>query len=345
MISVDRLDAAVELVDRFIGEGVPGAGLVVAEQGEIVSEYYAGMARPERPADAETLWPLASISKLYAAAGCMAAIEEGRIALSTKASRIFPEFTHGGRDKITLRHLLTHTSGLPYESDQMADRLAAKISLDEMVRESYEGDLLFVPGTDQSYSDYGIGLAGLMCAKAMGLSFPDLVRSRVIDPGHLLDTYMPPPESEYHRIAHIVGPLAENTDGAMYNSAHARNLAHPAFGTIAERAGSAPVRAPFRPKPVADAISGVATTTMITDQTGYDFPDAVTAPMSPAVRAWGLGFMIKGRMGSRNSARRRPSAIPARPAAWCWSTQPTTSRSPSSRTSTSIPATMNGTIV
>src|SRR4029078_5478155 len=104
MISLGPLDAAVELVDRFITEGVPGAGLVVAEHGEIVSEYYAGMARLDRPADAETLWPLASISKLYTAAGCMAAIEEGRIALSTKAAQIFPEFTQGGRGKITLRH-------------------------------------------------------------------------------------------------------------------------------------------------------------------------------------------------------------------------------------------------
>ncbi len=297
MISVDRLDAAVALVDRFIGEGVPGAGLVVAEHGEIVGECYAGLARPDRPAVVDSLWPLASLSKLYAAAGCMAAIEEGRIALSTKAATIFPEFTLGGRDKITLRHLLTHTSGLPYESDQMAERLAAKISLDEMVRESYEGDLLFAPGTDQSYSDYGIGLAGLMCAKAMGLSFPDLVRSRVIDPGHLLDTYMPPPETEYQRIAHIVGPLAEETDGAMYNSAHARDLAHPAFGTIASARDLLQFALLFDVNRSRSLFSPVATTTMVTDQTGYDFPDAVTAPMSPAVRAWGLGFMVKGRMG------------------------------------------------
>jgi len=241
MISVDRLDAAVALVDRFIGEGVPGVGLIVAEHGEIVGEYYAGLARPDRPADVDTLWPLASISKLYAAAGCMAAIEEGRIALSTKAATIFPEFTLGGRDKITLRHLLTHTSGLPYESDQMAKRLAARISLDEMVRESYEGDLLFAPGTDQSYSDYGIGLAGLMCAKAMGLSFPDLVRSRVIDPGHLLDTYMPPPETEASTCARVTTlwalPLLPTTS-------HARP-ARKSFGPRARtsrRASSFPYR-------------------------------------------------------------------------------------------------------
>lgn len=291
-----RLDAAFEVVNRFVCEGVPGAGLIVAERGEIVGEHYCGMARSDRPADADTLWPLASISKLYAAAACMATIEAGKIALGTRVSTIFPEFSEGGRDKITLRHLLTHTSGLPYESDQMADRLAAKISLVEILRESYAGELLFDPGTNQAYSDYGIGLAGLMCACAMGVSFPDLVQSQVIERGRLQDTFMPPPETEYHRIAQIEGPLADGTDGAMYNSAHARNLAHPAFGTIASARDLLRFALLFDPNRKQTLFSRIATQMMITDQTGYDFPDAVTEPMSPAVRAWGLGFMLKAHM-------------------------------------------------
>jgi CubicO group peptidase (beta-lactamase class C family) len=291
-----RLDAAISVVDRFVSDGVPGAALVVAEGGEIVCEHYAGMARPDRAADADTLWPLASISKLYTAAACVAAIEEGRISLGTRAAMIFPDFTRDGRDKITLRHLLTHTSGLPYESEQMADRLAAKISLEEMLRESYDCEMLFAPGTNQVYSDYGIGLAGLMCARAMDLSFPDLVRSRVIDPGHLLDTYMPPPEEEYQRIAQIEGPLADGTDGAMYNSPYARDLAHPAFGTVATARDLLRFALLFDPNREESIFSPVARETMVTDQTGYDFPDFITEPMSPAVRAWGLGFMIKGGM-------------------------------------------------
>jgi CubicO group peptidase (beta-lactamase class C family) len=291
-----RLDAAFDVWDRFVREGVPGAGLAVAERGNIVGEHYAGMARPDRPADAATLWPLASISKLYTAAAAMATIEAGRIALGTRVASIFPDFTACGRDKITLRQLLTHTSGLPYESDQMAERLTTKMSLDEMVFESSTGELLFAPGTNQSYSDYGIGLAGLMCARVMATSFPDLVRTQVLDPGKLRDTFMPPPETEYPRIAHICGPLAEGTDGAMYNSAYARNLAHPAFGTIATARDLLRFALLFDPNLPQTLFSRVATQAMITDQTGYDFPDTVTEPMSPAVRAWGLGFMIKARM-------------------------------------------------
>lgn len=291
-----RLDAAFDVLDRIVGEGVPGAGLVVAEQGEIVGEHYSGMARPDLPADADTLWPLASISKLYTAAAAMSVIEAGKITLGTRVATIFPEFTEGGRDKITLRHLLTHTSGLPYESNQMAERLSAKIPLEEMIFEANEGDLLFAPGTNQSYSDYGIGLAGLMCARVMGTSFPDLVRCQVIDQGGLRDTFMPPPEAEYRRIAQIEGPLAEDTDGAMYNSAYARNLAHPAFGTIASARDLLRFALLFDPNREETLFSQIATQTMITNQTGYDFPDAVTEPMSPAVRAWGLGFMLKARM-------------------------------------------------
>ena len=53
----------------------------------------------------------------------------------------------------------------------------------------------------------------------------------------------------------------------------------------------------FDPNREETLFSRVATQAMITDQTGYDFPDAMTEPMSPAVRAWGLGFMVKDRMG------------------------------------------------
>lgn len=285
-----------KLIDSLPDAGVAGAGLVVAHRGEIVAERYVGMARPDRPADAATLWPLASISKLYAAAACVSVVETGQIALGTKACTIFPEFTANGRDQITLRHLLTHTSGLPYESDQMAERLIAQWSLEQLVHEAFDSPMLFPPGTDQSYSDCAIGLAGLMCAKAAGVSFPDLVRTRVIEPGGLTDTFMPPPESVSDRIAHIDGPLAEGTQGAMYNSTYARNLAHPAFGTIASARDLLAFGLLFDPNGKRRLFSRVATTAMITDQTGYDFPDAVTAPMSPAVRAWGLGFMLKSRM-------------------------------------------------
>jgi CubicO group peptidase (beta-lactamase class C family) len=178
----------------------------------------------------------------------------------------------------------------------MADRLRAQLSLDELLRESYEGDLVFPPGTNQVYSDYGIGLVGQICAKVAGLTFPELVRQTVIMPGALADTYMPPPDSVSGRIAQIDGPLAEGTPGAMYNSTYARELAHPAFGTIASARDLLKFGLLFDPNRDQQLFSRIATMTMITDQTGLDFPDELSDPMSPAVRAWGIGFHVKGRM-------------------------------------------------
>jgi CubicO group peptidase (beta-lactamase class C family) len=294
---LERLERAFALLDRYVSQqGVKGAGLVVAQGGEIVGERYIGCATPDRPAGVDTLWPLASISKLYTAAAAMALVEAGEITFGARAAAILPEFTKDGRDKITLRHLLTHTSGLPYESPQMADRLQAQLSLEEILREAFDCELLFAPGTNQVYSDYGIGLAGLICAKVAGLSFPELVRQTVIAPAGLVDTYMPPPESVYDRIAQIEGPLAEGTPGAMYNSAYARALAHPAFGTIASARDLLKFGLLFDPNRERRLFSPIATMTMVTDQTGLDFPDELTEPMSPAVRAWGIGFHVKGRM-------------------------------------------------
>jgi CubicO group peptidase (beta-lactamase class C family) len=285
------------LLDRFLQEGIRGMGLVVARGGDIVGERYLGSASPGSAAGPNTLWPLASISKLYAAAACMSVVESGEIALGTRACTLIPEFTRDGRDKVTLRHLLTHTSGLPYESPVMVERLAARWTLDDLVRESFDCPMLFQPGTDQAYSDYGIGLAGLMCAEAAGMSFPDLVRTRVIEPASLIDTFMPPPPSVYDRIAESEGPLGHGSDTAMYNSAYARDLAHPAFGTIASARDLLAFALLFDPNRDRRLFSRITTTTMITDQTGYDFPDEVTTPRSPAIRAWGIGFMLKDRMG------------------------------------------------
>jgi CubicO group peptidase (beta-lactamase class C family) len=107
---------------------------------------------------------------------------------------------------------------------------------------------------------------------------------------------MPPPNSVLDRIAHIDGPLAEDTPGAMYNSAYARDLAHPAFGMIASARDLLRFGLLFDPNRNGQLFSRVATMTMITDQTGLDFPDELTEPMSTAVRAWGIGFHVKGRM-------------------------------------------------
>ncbi|HEX5164301.1 MAG TPA: serine hydrolase domain-containing protein [Thermomicrobiales bacterium] len=286
------------LLDHFITEGqLDGTAVAVAQGGKQVAELYAGNAAPGRPAGADTLWPLASISKLYTAAVVMALVEQGVLTLSMTARSVLPEFDGGGREIVTLRHLLTHTSGVVYESPEMEQRLLDQLTIDEIIDEAYTYELLFTPGTRHSYSDYNYALLGRIAAITAGKPFPDLVRELVLEPGKLGDTFMPPPRSEYQRLAHVVEPLAYRTESDMYNSAYALDLAHPAFGTVATAGDLLRFGLLFAPNGAHRIHSTATIQAMTTDQTGGNAPGTMFGNEADQPRPWGLGFMVKGTTG------------------------------------------------
>lgn len=224
----------VGLLERQIAAGgCAGAAVVAARHGAIVLEHYAGQAAPELQAGPGVLWPLASISKVYTAAMIMRLVEAGELTLNTLACALLPGFVGGGREQVRLRHLLTHTSGLIYESPAMEQRLIAQTPMADLVAEAIGSALLFAPGTAFSYADYNSLLAAHMAERATGQPFAALVRDLVLAPMGLADTRLAPEPGDERRLAQVRGPLAEGTPGAMYNSAYALGLAHPAFGALA----------------------------------------------------------------------------------------------------------------
>src|SRR4051794_24822718 len=166
------------IVDRNVSDGAfAGAALAVLQGDEPLIEHFAGEAAPGLPAGPNVLWPLASITKLFTAAAVMRLAELGRLTVNTPAWSIVPDFTGGGREDVRVRHLITHTSGLPYESPDMNARLAAHTSTDTLIDEGYAAPLLFPPGTRFQYSDYAYGLAGRIAAEVAGAPFPEVVRT------------------------------------------------------------------------------------------------------------------------------------------------------------------------
>jgi CubicO group peptidase (beta-lactamase class C family) len=222
------------IVDRQVAAGFfDGAALVVLRGGERAVRHFAGDAAPGLPAEATVLWPLASITKLYTAAAVMRLVELGEVTVNTPVHHVLPQFTGGGRERIRVRHLLTHTSGLPYESSDMDARLAAQTPADRLIDEALEAPLLFAPGTRFAYSDYAYGLAGRVAETVSGMRYPELVRSLLLAPMGLHDTFMCPADCGLDRIATVRGVFNDGTDGAMYNSAYGRSLVHPAFSAVA----------------------------------------------------------------------------------------------------------------
>lgn len=289
--------AVERFVERIIEQGrVTAAGMAIAIEGEPVFSYLAGEARPGTPASDDTLWPLASISKLYTASMVVSLIEEGLLTLGTKVVDILPDFTGDGREAITLRHLLTHTAGLAYEPENLAELFRANADWVAQMAHGYREPLRFPPGAGQNYSDTGIGLAALMAVTVTGVSFEALVHDRVLEPGGLTQTFMPPPEHALSRVAQVGKVLGEGTDWAHYNSAYGARTAHPAYGTVATLGDALRYILLFDPYGTRRLHSAAATAAMTSDQAhAYSlFFTPREAPVQP-IANWGLGFILKDR--------------------------------------------------
>lgn len=298
-VADERLQPVVDLVGRMVRtEGVQGAAVAVVSRGKLALEHYEGLAGPGHPTAADTLWPLASISKLYTAAMIVRLIELGELTLSTRVQTILPRMKGDGRERISVRQLLTHTSGLIYESPEMPKLMEKQTPLSQIVDEVYERPLAYSPGTDQLYSDLGFAVLGRVGSVAAQEEFDNLIRQLVLEPAGLEDTHFPPDPALDDRIAYVTGPFAEGTPGAMYNSAYARALAHPAFGTVATLRDLLAFGLLFTPYSQRHLFSEAALRTMTSDQTGGDFPGERVMPVAGVIHPWGLGFFLKGKAGT-----------------------------------------------
>ncbi len=296
--ATSRLQQTYDLIDSFIERGeLDGAAVAVAWRGEPIGEHHAGNARPGVAATSTTVWPLASISKVYTAAAVVALVERGVLTLSMPVRMILPEVTGDGRETITLRHLLTHTSGLIYESPEMEQRLLTQTPLDELVDEALTYSLQFSPGSQHAYSDYNYAIAGRTAAVAAGRPFPELVRELVLDPAGLRDTWFPPSDEVFGRLAKVAGPLGEGTPGDMYNGDYGLGMAHPAFGVSATVSDLLRFGLLFAPGGKTRVLSEAGVRVMTTDQTGGNTPGSLLPDLPAQHTPWGAGFSVKGNTG------------------------------------------------
>ncbi|RIK45163.1 MAG: hypothetical protein DCC58_07345 [Chloroflexi bacterium] len=283
-----KLEQVFARIERLVSDGeTDAAALAVGVAGQPVAAWYAGHARPELPAGPHVYWPLASISKLYTAATVMALVERGELYLSLPVHLVLPEFAGDGsdrRDAITLRQLLTHTSGLLYESPNMEELLIDQTPLDALIAEGQQYPLDHAPGSAHQYSDYGFALLGKVAATVTGVPFPELVRSLVLEPAGLQHTSLQPAPEWFPFIAQAPGAFGWGTDGAMYNSPYALRLGHPAFGVVATLADLLRFGLLFANRGMLDGYRVLSRSTVRAMTSNH-----VSIPGAPA---WGLGFEL-----------------------------------------------------
>jgi D-alanyl-D-alanine carboxypeptidase len=183
-----RVDSLVASVMRE--RRIPGAAIAVIENGKVVFRKAYGIANLEQgtPLTVDHVFELASVTKQFTAAAIMMLVREGKVGLDSLISRYIPE-TPPGWARITVRHLLTHTSGLntasvPRIGDSAPLRISTKTALDFTAQQP----MRFQPGQDAWYSDAGYFLLGMIIEKASGQSYRQFLQQRIFDPLHMSAT-------------------------------------------------------------------------------------------------------------------------------------------------------------
>jgi len=226
-----QLDRAFDLLRSWVEDGtLPGASALVARRGVVVGRRWFGNAAREperRPVGPETLFAVASVTKPFTATAVMQLIERGRVSLDQPVHEILPEFAGPGKDAITLRHFLTHTSGLPEYADDNEEIRRQHRGLDAFVHSYCRSRLLFPSGSQWSYSNHGFGLAGEIIARSGGRGYHDTVAEEIFGPLEMRDSYLQPPEAVWDRIAWVWLPGEPHTDHERYNSPYFRRLGIP----------------------------------------------------------------------------------------------------------------------
>ena len=176
----------------------PGLAVLVRKHGQTISESGYGVRdlRTGDKIDARTDFRLASFTKQFTALATMLLVHDGKLSYSQKLTDIFPEFPAYGRI-ITIRHLLTHTSGLPDYEDLMDQKEKAhgqiwtptnQIKDEEVLRLLEHSAPKFAPGTGWAYSNSGYVALGLIVAKVSGEPFEKFLRDRIFAPLHMENT-------------------------------------------------------------------------------------------------------------------------------------------------------------
>jgi CubicO group peptidase (beta-lactamase class C family) len=190
LLALTLLVAAADLgpVDAFVRaemerQKVPGVAVAIVRGDEVVKAQGYGLANVEHQVAVkpETIFQSGSLGKQFTAAVVMLLVEEGKLALSDPLTRFFPEAPPAWAG-ITVRHLLTHTSGIPdYEGSDALD-FRRDYTEGELAKLAFSLKPEFPAGARWNYSNTGYVLLGIIVGKASGRFYGDLLAERVFAP-------------------------------------------------------------------------------------------------------------------------------------------------------------------
>jgi CubicO group peptidase (beta-lactamase class C family) len=194
--------------------GVPSASVAVVQDGKIayVRAYGSARLEPQMPATPAMRYSIGSISKQFTAAAVLMLAQEGKLSLDDPVSKYIPGLTEG--DKVTIRELLSHTSGYQdfWPQDYVPPLMLKPITAEQIMDTWARKPLDFPPGTKWQYSNTNYVIAGAIVEKIAGKSLMELLTERVFTPLQMksvtnTDANRLPPSDPGGYFRYALGPL------------------------------------------------------------------------------------------------------------------------------------------
>lgn len=198
-----------------------GAVTVVVGTNGVISQDAVGYVDvvDKRPMKKDTLFWIASMTKSFTAVAFMMLVDDGKVSLDDPVSRYIPQMGNlwvvdsqtndmmtlqRSMRPITMRHLLSHTSGLPFLTPMLSEDLASQ-PLDQQVLSFTMNPLEFQPGKGYRYSNEGINTIGRVIEIVSGMPYETFLQERVLDPLGMCDTSFFPTARQVKRLAKPYG--------------------------------------------------------------------------------------------------------------------------------------------
>jgi len=178
------------LLAGLIQTNDPGFAVLVAQNGKILFEKGCGLADREHdvPVTPQTIFRIGSMTKQFTASAILKLQEEGKLSVKDKLSKYIPDFPRG--NEVTLRQLLTHTSGIhdyspkPDHWSNVAKPTTTEALIGEIKKSPYDFD----PGTKWRYDNSGYTLLGYIVEKVSGQSYGNFLRANFFQPLGMTNT-------------------------------------------------------------------------------------------------------------------------------------------------------------
>lgn len=174
-----------ELIEAAYSADEPGCAVIVVRDGEVLLRMGRGMANLELgvPIEPDMVFRIASITKQFTAVSILMLTEQGKLTLNDPITRFFPDYPTQGHH-ITVKHLLTHTSGIKSYTDipEWLGLFRKDFSVDELIDFFKDQPMDFAPGEKMHYCNSGYTLLGAIIEQLSGLSYADFLQQTIFTP-------------------------------------------------------------------------------------------------------------------------------------------------------------------